>query len=211
MFQYFTHFTLLIGIVPIIIFWVNKKKLNPETYYFLPFIVLLTVSTIYEFVGTLLLRINVNYWFWIYLFLEFYALSYFFFKLSINKTLSWLFAGCYLLSYIVLTVLRDDSNDLLLDGYLSTFSFVTFLSFSTLWFRNLFKNLSYSRLFDNNLFYFLVGIMVYFAGTIFLFIFSDIIYSGQKENFPDFWMLNVLFSFIFRILIIIGIWKSRIT
>jgi len=210
MFQYFTHFTLLLGIFPIIIFWINRSKLNTETYYFFPFIALLAIATIYEFVGTLVLKINVTYWFWIYLFLEFSALSYFFFKLRINRRLSWMYSALFLLLYIALTVFHDNDNDLLLEGYLSTFSFITFLSFVALWFRDLFKKLSHPNLLDNNLFFFIVGIMVYFVGTIFLFLLSDVIFNNQNKSFSSFWMLNVLFSFIFRILIIIGLWKSRI-
>jgi hypothetical protein len=210
MFQYFTHFTLILGIVPIIIFWVNRRKLNAETYYFLPFIIVLEIATIYEFAGTLVLKLNVTSWFWIYLFLEFFSLSYFFYRLSISKILSWFFICLFGLLYLTLTVIRNTGNELLMEGYLSTFSFITFLTFIVLWFKDLFKKLSYPSLLSNNLFYFIVGIMVYFAGTIFLFLLSDVIYSDQRKNFPAFWMLNVLFSFIFRILIIIGLWKSRI-
>lgn len=210
MFQYFTHFTLILGIFPIIFFWSNKRRLNAETYYFLPFIVLLAISTIYEFVGTLILKINVISWFWIYLFLEFATLSYFFYKLSVSKILSWFFVSLFGPLYIILTVIRNTGNELVMEGYLSAFSFVAFLSFIVLWFKDLFKKLSYPSLLDNNLFYFIVGIMVYFAGTIFLFLLSDVIYSDQKESFPEFWLLNVLFSFIFRVLILIGLWKSRI-
>ena len=210
MFQYFTHFTLTLGIIPIILVWINRRKLNAETYYFFPFIVLLAIATLYELVGTLVLKINVTNWFWIYLFLEFSALSYFFFKLSIYRPLSWIYSTLFVILYIILTVLRDNNNDLMLEGYLSTFSFITFLSFIALWFRDLFKKLSYPSLLNNNLFYFIVGIMVYFAGTIFLFLLSDVIFNNQNKSFSSFWMLNVLFSFIFRILIITGLWKSRI-
>jgi len=209
MLQYFSYLTLFIGIVPIIIFWIYRSRLHIEAYYFLPFITLLACSTLYEFVGTLILKVDVTPWFWIYLLLEFYTLTYFFVRLSINRNLAWIFAIFFGMLYIVLAFFRNSRNDLLYEGYLSTFSFVTFLCFVVLWFRKLFEKLSYPNLLDNHLFYFVVGIMVYFAGTIFLFLLSDVIYNDQKESFPGFWMLNVLFSFIFRVLIIIGIWKSR--
>lgn len=209
MLQYFAYLTLFIGIIPIILFWIYRYKFNIGAYHFLPFIILLACSTLYEFVGTLILEVDVTSWFWIYLLLEFYTLSYFFYKLSINRHLSFFFACAFMVLYLILTGLLNYRNALLLEGYLSTFSFITFLFFVVLWFRNLFKELSYPNLLDNNLFYFVIGIMFYFAGTIFLFLLSDFIYNNQKESFSSFWMLNVLFSFIFRIFIIIGIWKSR--
>lgn len=211
MLQYFPYLTLIIGIIPILLFWKERKKINTEAYYFLPFIILLAVATIYEYIGTLILKMDVTSWFWIYLLLEFYTLSYFFYKLSINKRLSLFFAFAFLVLYLILANSLKPHNALLLEGYLSTFSFIAFLFFIFIWFRNLFKELTYPNLFDNNLFYFIIGIMFYFAGTIFLFLLSDYLYKNQKESFTALWMLNVLFSFIFRILIIIGIWKSRKT
>jgi hypothetical protein len=209
MFQHFLYLTLFIGVIPLVLYWRHRKKLNVETYYFLPFTILLAVSSLYESIGTLLLKVNVTYWFWFYLLLEFSALSFFFLKLSTNRTLTWLSTGLFGLLYITLSLFHNNSNALILEGYLSTFSFITFFSFIVIWFRNAFADLSYPNLLENGLFYFFVGIMVYFAGTIFLFLLSDVIYSSHKQSFQAFWMLNVLFSFIFRILIIVGVWKSR--
>lgn len=210
MFEIFIYLTLFIGLIPLVIFFFNRKKVSNETYYFLPFVILIAVSSVYEFFGTMVYKIDVNLWFWVYLLLEFVTISYFFYRFSVNKKTVKIFALCYLLLYLILSLNRHGDNNLLLEGYLSAFSFVAFIVFSTLWFRKLFTDLSSESLLKNDLFYFISGIMIYFTGTIILFVFSDVLYIDNRESFSDFWMVNVYFSFLFRIIIIMGVWKSRI-
>lgn len=209
MFEYFTHLTLALGIVPLTVFFAKRKKGSVETYYFLPFIILLALSTVYEFVFTLLLKLNVNFWFSFYLLLEFYTLSYFFLKLSANKILWYTFSVAYLFLFSVLYLYRNDYNELVLDGYLSVFTFVTILIYSIFLFLKIADRLEHGNLVKAHLFYYVGGMLLYLAGTLFLFIMSDIIYLKSHKDFQDFWLLNVLFSFIFRVLIIIGIWKDH--
>lgn len=209
MFQYFTHITLALGMVPLAVFLARRKKQSIESYYFLPFIVLLALSTVYELVFTLLFKRNVNFWFSFYLLLEFYTLSYFFLKLSANKTLWTVFSVAYLLLFGALYLYRNDSNELVLDGYLSAFTFVTILTYSITWFLKIIHQLTDTSLVKNHLFYYIGGMLIYLTGTLFLFLMGNMIYLESRSDFQDFWFLNVLFSFLFRVLIIIGIWKDR--
>lgn len=209
MFQYFTHLTLALGMFPLAFFWEGRKKQSIETYYFLPFIILLALSTVYELVFTLLLKRNVNFWFSFYLLLEFYALSYFFLRLSINKRVWVVFSIGFLVLFGTLYFHRNDYNELTLDGYLSAFTFVTILTYSTIWFLKTVRQPEGKSLVTSALFYYIGGMLFYATGTLFLFLMGGIIYKNSRSDFQDFWFLNVLFSFIFRVLIIIGIWKDR--
>jgi hypothetical protein len=209
MLQYFTHLTLALGIAPLAVFLARRSKVSVETYYFLPFIVLLALSTLYEFVFTLLLKRNVNFWFSFYLLLEFYALSYFFLKLSANKIWVYFFSLVYLCVFAVLYWYRNDSNELFFDGYLSVFTFVAMLTYSISWFLGMVNRQAREKRIRSPLFYYIGGMLIYLAGTIFLFIMSGIIYIKSHNDFQHLWLLNILFSFIFRILIVIGIWKDH--
>ncbi|MFT3794873.1 hypothetical protein [Flavobacterium sp.] len=180
-----------------------------ETFYFFPFILLLALSTVYELVFTLLLQRNVNFWFSFYLLLEFYTLSYFFLKLLGHKILWTIFSTAYLVLFAALYFFRNDHNELVLDGYLSAFTLVCMLVYSIMWLLKIVQQPTEKSLGGNPLFYYIGGMLLYLTGTLFLFLMGHVIYLKSRSDFQYFWLLNVGFSFLFRILIIIGIWKDR--
>lgn len=191
------------------VFLRGRKWVSLETHFIFPYILLLCLATIYEFVFTLLLQVNVNFWFSFYLLLEFGAIAYFFCRLLHFMKLWYGLSLFYLIFFALLHFQRNENNELILDGYLSTVTFVTTVSLATFWFVSSLKGLTHGRFVSTHVFLYAGSILVYLASTLFLFLFGGLIYNENHNDFTDFWLLNVLFSFISRIIISIAIWRDH--
>ena len=78
-----------------------------------------------------------------------------------------------------------------------------------LWMKYAFINLKEDSLLKYPPFYFISGLLFYFSGTLFLFLFGNLILKEGSEAFLDSWMLNLFFNIVFKILLFIGIWKGQ--
>src|SRR5690606_18912822 len=96
---------LFLGIIPLIVLF-HKKKAFAHREPIVPFIWLTALAALYEFIGTVLLKINVSYWFQLYALLEYATLYYFFYRLLgyryslIYKVLPVLFVIFYVVSFV---------------------------------------------------------------------------------------------------------------
>lgn len=206
MFQYFTHFTLFLGLIPLVLYLKNKKLISVETFAVFPFIVLLALSSLYEFVFSYLLEIKPNYWFRFYLLLEFFALVYFYHSILPVRKKAILFSVAYLLLYGYFLVHWNVQVSYQQDSYLSLVEFLMIFLFSIAWFKSLFNSNQLIKLTESSLFYFVTGFFLYFSGTLFLFLMSNLLFKKEAVDSSDFWRLNVVLSFVLRILLIVGIW-----
>lgn len=208
----FVILTNIIGFFPLFLYLVKKRKLLKEIDFVVPLLWLVAIASFYELVVTLLFRISTKYWFRLYLLLEFCVLFYFFYKLFSGryKYLFRVFGIGYLLTFLGLLFVWDVWSNLSTDSYLSTFESIFVFTFSFLWFRDLFTNLQLKSLWQSPTFYIISGLILYFTGTLFLFLLSDVIYSNKAIKFEDYWMLNVLFCFVFRLFLIISVWKGQV-
>src|SRR5690606_10662021 len=78
---------------------------------------------------------------------------------------------------------------------------------STLWIRKLFIEMTIPNLWKNAKFHFVSGFLLYYTSTFFFFLLSDMI--SLNSNFYDYWMVNIIAAFIFRILLSIGTWQMK--
>ncbi|RZJ71716.1 hypothetical protein [Flavobacterium sp.] len=209
MFQWFTYFTLALGFLPMAIFVFGKRRVSLETRFVFPYIILLSVASAYEFVFSLWLLYNVNLWFSSYLLLEFLTISYFFCRLLRSWKLWCGVALAYVVFFLLLHFQRRENNELVLDGYLSAVTFVATVVLATAWFVRSMKELAYGYLVKDYVFLYVGAILVYLAGTLFLFLFSGLIYDQNHDAFIELWWLNILFSFISRIVFSVAVWRDR--
>lgn len=93
-------------------------------------------------------------------------------------------------------------------GFLAIIEFFLIIIFSINWFVNVFKNKDVESLLQLSHFYFISGLLIYYSGTIFLFILSDEILQAGL-SLKSYWTVNLILLLIFRILLIISIWKGR--
>lgn len=209
MYNTFLYITLFIGIIPLLILFVKRKPLSfkePIT----PFIWLTGIASLYEFVGTGLLQINTAYWFQIYSFLELIALFYFFYKLfSVShKKILLVFAGILMLTYGFSFLFWNENSQFLLKAInkapLTLFVFL----FSFLWYRNLFIEAKITNPWRDPTYYFVSGLAMYYSTTVFLFLLSSFFFVSESY-FYDYWLVNIIATFILRTFLIMGVWNIK--
>ncbi len=185
--------------------------MRAEVKFIVPFLLLIALSALYEYIATIIFHVNSAIWFRFYLLFEFGALFYFFYKIVHKPSRIWLypFAALFIIAFLVLGWQWDTQNQYTYDSYLSVIE--TFLVYMgvILWFRTIFLSLQIQSLWQNPTFYFISGLTLYFSGTIFLFVCSDYLVDDNGNLLLKYWTLNIFFSFVLRILLIIGLWKGQ--
>lgn len=209
---YINSFTILYGLIPFLFFLLIKGKISKSITSLLPFIILVFISAIYEFIFSILLRWNVSNWFIIYCVISFFVIYYLFNSLIVRVNPVLKFSS--LILYIILLmflILKFDNQDFLkicyfIDSYITVFVFVC----SIIWFKKIFKELQYESLWDSPFFYVVSGLILYYFGTFFLFLMTELIYRDNNYSFQYYWLLNIILNLVLRTLLIVGIWKARV-
>lgn len=177
-----------------------------------PFILLVALSSLYEIIFIYFLKSDSDDWSMVYLLLEFSTLLYVFTKNSQKffRIISFIFFIVFIGFFYYFKVIKTEIYTLQSDGYLSLIEFLYVIPFSLFWFVSVFKRTEEDSLLKLPFFYFIVGLLVYFSGTIFLFLFSEeIIQEGL--SLYEYWVVNLILVLFFRILLIVSIWKGRAT
>lgn len=205
-------FTILYGLVPFILFLIYRNKLSYEIIYILPFIALTFFASVYELVFTSLLQISIKYFFITYCVFSFFTISYFFSKVLVNFSKIYFRVSYFIFFCVFLFVVFNWTSygAIVLSSFLDIFQTSFILFFSIVWLRKVFKDLQYNNLFESIYFYFISGLIIYYCGTLFLFLLSDIIYKDDKSILQYYWLLNVILNLILRSILIICIWKARV-
>jgi hypothetical protein len=208
----FKLFTIIIGIIPLLYFLVYRKQDIGTLKPILPFIILTFIASIYEFFGTLTFGWNVSNWFIIYNILSFLAINYFYHKLIQTKfqVLNNLFLLAFILLCYILFVNYQIKDFLIISTYFKGFITLFVLLFSVLWFIKIFQEVYVDNLLKNSIFYFVSGFILYYCGTLFLFLLSNYILKVDTGSLHSYWMVNVILNLILRILLLIGLWKAKV-
>lgn len=208
----FLIFVILFGVVPIAIYYLIKSNRAYELQAIFPFLWLVCIASLYEFFGTLMMRWNSHYWIMIYKVLAFSALHYFFHTLLKRKfkVLFIVFIALFLMLFLYYFVCASQLDFLTINSYFNALQTIIVLTFSILWIRRIFITLEVDSLANTPNFYFISGLVIYYAGTVFLFLLSNLIFKTDKSQFQDYWMLNIALNLVIRTLLIIGIWKTRV-
>ena len=209
--KYILIFTLIYGILPLIFYQFLKKK-NKEFNAIYPFLIVVFIASVYELIGSIILKVSAEYWYLIYKILAFIGLHYFYYYL-LDRKYKLLFL-VYIIGFIILIILSQTVwiNYIYLEksAYFNMFQTLIVLTFSILWFKQLFSKLEEESLSKNPNFYFISGLLIYYCGTFFLFLMSSSLYTQDKSSFQYYWLLNILLNFVLRSLLIIGVWKARV-
>lgn len=207
-----TLFTILYGLIPLVVYIFYRNQLLIEIKSFLPYITLTFISGLYEFVFTYLLEFDVKYWFVLYNLLAFSTIGYFYYKVLDNGFKSFFLTGIFIFFGLMLFVILNWNNYevIELSSFLDAYQTVFILLFSFFWFRKAFINLKHENLMDSSVFYFISGLILYYCGTMVLFLLSNSIYQDNKNAFQYYLLLNVVFNLVLRSLLIVGIWKARV-
>lgn len=205
---YIFNLLLLLGVLPFLIYLKGSKR-NQITDYLLPFIVLVFFASLYEYIGTLMLKLGTAYWFRIYSFLEFYTVWYFYYKIF-NFKKAYLFYGIfYFFLYTYLLIDWSPYDKEIKDLPLNlAITFMVIVS-SFLWFLDVFKKMEDKPLYLRAEFYYISILLIYFSGTFLVFLMADYILTNESINILDYWVLIIIFNVILRGTLIFAIWRAR--
>ena len=98
---------------------------------------------------------------------------------------------------------------LIITSYIDTFITLFILFFTIIWFRKLILDAYIENLLHNSTFYFISGFILYYCGTLFLFLLSNYIYKVDSNMFESYWVINILLNLVLRTLLLVGLWKAK--
>jgi hypothetical protein len=209
--MFLLYFVIIFGITPLLYYFIARSKNARELKPIIPFITLTFVSSLYELFGSLIFGWNVSYWFVFFEILAFLCIYYFYFEILQKQFLKlflltlFLFLGfCF---YLSLNFIIKDF--FIVSSYLNTFTTLFILFFTIIWFRRLILDASIENLLENSTFYFISGFILYYFGTLFLFLISNYLYKFDALSLQSYWVVNIILNLILRILLIVGLWKAR--
>ncbi|MDR6300661.1 hypothetical protein GGR31_001292 [Mesonia maritima] len=210
MYNLFFYTALFSGFIPFIIL-VYKNKAFFLKQAIIPFIWLTAIGSLYEFVGSVLLKIDSSYWFQVYSLLEFMSLFYFFYYLvnPQNKRMFKLLLLFFVITYILSFYYWIEYNALVSNTINKSLVTLLVFLFSYLWLKKLFRKMNIPNLWKNCNFYFISGLTIYYASTFLLFLLSDFIINSKQLYFYDYWLVNVLATLMLRVFLMIGVWKMN--
>jgi len=205
----FFNIALYIGIIPLLILLL-KKRIFDFKEPIAPFIWVTAFATFYEFFGSVIFKVNAAYWYQVYSSLEIITLFYFFFKLYAlkYKNLLWILIISFIVIYGLSFFFWTDESVFIPNAINKTALTFFVLTFSFLWFRKLFKKMEIPNPLENSNFYFVSGLSIYYSSTFFLFLFAEFIFNSNVY-FQDYWLINILATFILRTFLILGVWKMK--
>lgn len=206
-------FAVCYGLLPFLLLLLWKKNSGGKAQIFYPFTLLVFVASLYELIGTVALQIKVVHWFTLYNLLVFIVLFHFFYTLLKGhyKKIFVLFLMLFISTIIYVSQHFTINDFLKFIPYFKGLQTVFILTFSIIWFKDSFKNLNSSSLLDEPAFYILSGLIIYYCGTFFLFLLGDVLYMSHEKAFHDNWIINVVLNIILRTLLIVTLWKARLS
>lgn len=207
---YIISFAVLYGIFPfVLVLLMNNKSFKIRE--IIPFTIVVFVASLYEFFVSILFRVNVEHWFLIYNLLAFISINYFYFVLLKKKYTHFFVISTilFLIFYIINVINSLPYNYLEISSFFNAYQTLAILFFSILWFKKIFKELEIDNMLENPTFYFISGLLIYYCGSVVLFLLSSSIYAADNSQLQFYWLLNVILNLVLRTLLIVGIWKAR--
>jgi len=206
------YITFFSGLVPFCfyVFIIYKREglhnLKPAV----PFIWLTLIGSLYEPIVTIAMGKDSMYWFRVYNVAEFLCL-YYFFRNVVQKKYLLLFGSFFfffILSSLMVVIL--DVGQLRVESIYAPFIFLFVLTFSALWFRDTSRNDMLLAKFAKSNLIFICGFLLYYSGTLFFYLLSEVILVDSKTiGYYDYWLVNIIATLILKIFLIGGVWSGK--
>lgn len=210
--MFLLYFVIIFGVSPFLYFLIARKQYTSELKPILPFVSLTFIASLYEFFGSLIFKLDISYWFIIYDVLAYFSIFYFYSHVLQNQFSKLFFF--FFISFIIICSLIFVNYSLVeilaITSYIDTFITLFILFFTIVWFRKLIIDVYIENLLSTSTFYFISGFVLYYCGTLFLFLLSNYIYKVDSVLFQSYWVVNIVLNLILRILLIVGLWKARV-
>lgn len=204
----FLKYIFLLTLIPVICGMGYYSRLNKTAFY-------VWILVIVSFSIDILSRILIHYGQHTLLTTYFYVLLEFLIITLIFRLEFKSFLSPYLLELLYMLFLVFTCIDILLlqgfssyNSYQRLIEYVLVLAYVLTYFYKLTKELKIARLEKEPLFLFSTGLLLYFSGSIFIFIFSNYLLSYSLELTDKIWTLHATFHIIFQLFNTIAIGRS---
>jgi hypothetical protein len=201
-------FTILYGLLPLVLnYAVRAEKIDS----IFPFLVVVFVASLYEYFGSIVLRIDYENWYLIYNAMAFFGIMYFFKKsIEFNKKYVYLFYILFVVMMCLTFSIWKTVHYFQIGGYFHVFQTALVLLFSIQWFKRCFLTMESDSLWQNPTYYFVAGLNIYYFGTVILFLMASYISKTDRNNLQYYWLLNIVLNLVLRTLLMVGVWKARV-
>ncbi|MBC7890953.1 MAG: hypothetical protein H7Y12_01955 [Sphingobacteriaceae bacterium] len=140
---------------------------------------------------------------------EFGLLSLLYYKAVPDRAFQWMILALNAL-FIPLVLYRLQTVTASWDGLLYVFENIPLVLLALLFFYRLLNTLEATNLFRFPMFWFSTGILIYFSGTLFVYMFSSYIVTAENYlTLRDLWSLTTYLNIVFHLVLSVGIWHTR--
>ncbi|OYU83977.1 MAG: hypothetical protein CFE24_08955 [Flavobacterium sp. BFFFF2] len=169
------------------------------------------MAVLFELSIEFLFHFDSNYWVIVYSVIETVLIGVYFSEIlkKENAPIIKIYYLIFTVFFVSVHLLLDVKDRFIWDGYIFTFQTVSIFLFSTIWFIDLFSKLEESSLLKNPHFYFVCGLVLYYAGTETFFLLSDLLYKNHHKLFFDVYFINSFFIILQRIFFMLGLWRIQ--
>lgn len=208
-YNYFGLFTSFFCLLPLLIGFINFRRISADLK---PVLLLLIFILLTEIVSSLISDSGINTFpvIRIYTVIEFCCLFAFykrFFDAHTKiKFLKIVIPVFFLIALTDAFVLNSINSS---DTLASSIEGVSIIIFSVNAFYLIMKKMLFDNLLDEPFFWINSAYLIYFSGTLFLFIFLNYIVKNQIENYGKLYIINSILNLVNYTLITIGFWKTR--
>lgn len=202
------HISALTVAIPFFVALFRRRKLDaPDRTLWL----LMSISAITEIIIEILRSYDINnmYVTHVYTILEFVLISLFFARaIKPSKLIYAILAVALVFLYISGYELFHDPEDTS-DEISTTTEAIVFIIYSLSTFYYMLQHPGQSSVFSIPLFWFNTGILLYFSGNLFIFLFSNYLQAHSQQVYSELWGIHSVLNIVFYILISIGFWKTK--
>lgn len=204
------YFSSLFVVIPLIIGIIRKTYLYKTT---LTIFILLAVTFFIEIVNIFCSLRGINNMFIFDLFtpVEFILFALFYKSFFDTITKSYIH---YIIIVLFLVTAAFDTffiNDLLtINNFSDSIECIVFILYSLIAFFFIMKRLMYENLLNTSFFWINIAILIYFAGNLFLFLFSSHLQQNDHAQYLALYNIHSVTNILYYILISIGFWKAAV-
>ncbi len=214
MYNILLYLTFLSGMLPFILYVTLKcttgvcKKVKPA----LPFLLLTAIGSLYEPIFTLALHIDSNYWFKTYNVLEFSCLVYLYYNLLGRKYWGLFLIFILIFTIVTIKIILFQTSQLAIESFYAPFIFLFVITCSSLWLRKVFADQTLPQLSKNPFIFFVLAFIFYYTTTLLFYLLSEVILVDKKiMSYQNYWLVNIIMTLIFKIILTKGVWNWRKT
>ncbi|MBB6003329.1 hypothetical protein HNP25_001985 [Arcicella rosea] len=103
----------------------------------------------------------------------------------------------------------ETSNFVKFNSLINSIACIIIIICVFIYFFQLLQTLTVQKLSVTPMFWISVACLLYFSGTLFLFLYGETVLFHKSPFFKELWVIYFILSFIFRIFLAIGLWFSK--